>query len=219
MSPEQAGGRTDEVGRCTDIYLLGGILYQILTGRPPHSEESLSQLLSKVAQGHFTSPRTIDPDISKPLDAICCKAMNAGVSRRYRSAAEMAADIERWMADEPVSVYQDEWPVRVSRWGRRHRTLVVSGAVAAILLTVGSVIGSVVWNAQRTRQFAIQKDRNAKEAQLKSEREQRFAERTAAARIAESFADAEIRGDRFFLGAWILKKRVRGDRRRSGARK
>ena len=77
MSPEQAGGRVDEVGRCTDIYLLGGILYQILTGRPPHREESLSSLLSKVAQGKFTPPRSIDPDISKPLDAICCKAMNA----------------------------------------------------------------------------------------------------------------------------------------------
>tara|TARA_R110002049_G_scaffold4601_4_gene31826 strand:+ start:47509 stop:51333 length:3825 start_codon:yes stop_codon:yes gene_type:complete len=205
MSPEQAGGRTDEVGRCTDIYLLGGILYQILTGQPPHSEESLIALLSKVSKGEFTPPRMIDADVAKPLDAICCKAMNAGVSKRYRSAAEMAADLERWMADEPVSVYQDEWTVRASRWGRRHRTLVVSGAVAAILVTVGTIVGSLVWNTQRTRQFEIQRERNLKEAELQNERQQRFAERAAAARIAESFADAEIRVDRFSSALSFLR--------------
>ena len=205
MSPEQAGGRTDEVGRCTDIYLLGGILYQILTGRPPHSEESLSSLLTKVAGGEFTPPKSIDAEIPGPLDAICCKAMQADVSDRYRSAAEMAADVERWMADESVSVYQDEWTVRASRWGRRHRTLVVAGAVAAILLTVGSVIGSLLYSAEKTRQLEIRQDRNVKQAQLQSEREQRFSERVAAAKIAETFADSEIRVDRFSSAFGFLR--------------
>ena len=205
MSPEQAGGRTDEVGRCTDIYLLGGILYQILTGRPPHSEESLSSLLTKIASGALTPPRSIDAEIPRPLDAICCKAMRAGVSDRYRSAAEMAADLERWMADEPVSVHRDAWTVRASRWGRRHRTLVVAGAVAAVLLTVGSVVGSLVWSAEKSRQLEIRQDRNIKQAQLQSEREQRLSERVAAAKIAQTFADAEIRVDRFSSALGFLQ--------------
>jgi serine/threonine protein kinase len=102
MSPEQAEGRLADHGVATDVYLLGGILHEILTGQPPHPG-------GKRCEG-APSPRSIDPHVAPELDAITRKALQVNPRERYECAADLAADIERWLADEPLAAYR--WLIR-----------------------------------------------------------------------------------------------------------
>ncbi len=205
MSPEQAAGDLESIGIRTDVYLLGATLYQILTGVPPHEEESVSKLIDRVKRGILTRPRDVDPDVPRPLEAICLKAMATKVSDRYPSAARLSADIECWLADQSVSAYRDPLAVRLGRWNRQHRTFAMSGAVATVLLTVGSVIGSMLWSYQQSLQFRVEQDRNIKEAQLIASQQQRESEMRSSALNALDLSLREIRADRFSAASDILR--------------
>ena len=205
MSPEQASGELEEVGTWTDIYLLGATLFQILTGRPPHSDESISKLMDRIIRGDLTRPRVFDAEISPALEAICLKAMAKEPCDRYSSASELAGDIECWMADEPVSVFRDPPTVKVGRWVRRHRTAAYTSAVALLLLTIGSIVGSMLWSYQRTRQFEVERQNEAKEAQLLATRQQRLNELRASADAGIQLAQTELSVDRFSSALRILE--------------
>ncbi len=142
MPPEQARGLINELDARTDIYSLGGILYKLLTNQPPVPRGKAQDVLVKVVSGQITSPREIDPTIPPPLEAICRKAMALLQADRYAKSLDLAADVEAWLADEPVSVFPDPWHERFRRWRKRHRTLVFSSSVAVIVI----VCGSVAWN-------------------------------------------------------------------------
>src|SRR5207237_394580 len=120
MSPEQAGGRLAEVGPVSDIYSLGATLYVLLTGRRPFDQDDPVGVLAKVERGQFPPPRQVKPDTPPALDAICRKAMALRPADRYLTALDLAADVEHWLADEPVAAFPDPWAVRAARWGRRH---------------------------------------------------------------------------------------------------
>ncbi|MFM9960315.1 MAG: protein kinase domain-containing protein [Planctomycetaceae bacterium] len=143
MPAEQAQGKINQLDARTDIYSLGGILYKLLTNQSPIGRGKPQEVLKKVIAGEITPPRQIDPTIPPPLEAICQKAMALKQEDRYQQATDMAADIEAWLSDEPVSVYPDPWHERFRRWRKRHRTLVFSSSVAVILL----VVGSIAWTA------------------------------------------------------------------------
>ncbi len=134
MSPEQAFPEAGRLGPATDIYSLGATLYQILTGWVPFPDTNLGSLLRKVREGDFSRPRRVLRSIPKPLEAICLKAMAQRPEDRYDTAKVLAEDLERWLADEPVTAYREPWITRAGRWVRRHRT-VSSTLVAAIVLT------------------------------------------------------------------------------------
>jgi serine/threonine-protein kinase len=135
MSPEQARGELEALGPQSDVYSLGGTLYCLLTGRPPLEGEDVGELLRKVQRGEFPPPRRIDGSIDAALEAICLKAMALRPEGRYATPRLLAEDIERWMADEPVSAWAEPWTRKLSRWVARHRTG-VTGASAAILAGV-----------------------------------------------------------------------------------
>lgn len=138
MPPEQAQGLIDELDARTDIYSLGGILYKLLTNQQPVARGKAQDVLVKVIRGEITPPREIDPSIPPPLEAICRKAMALLQADRYAKALDLAADVEAWLADEPVSVYPDRWQTKLRRWYKRHRGLVHSiGVAAVVLLAVG----------------------------------------------------------------------------------
>lgn len=166
MSPEQANGDVSLVGCQTDVYLLGATLYQILTGSPPHQDDSVSQILQRLRQEEVTPPRRRDANVSESLQAICMKAMAKRPADRYATVAALAADVERWLGDEPVSVFEDPLPVRIGRWGRKHRTLATSGAVAMLLLMFGSIAGAAVWSYQSSQRLKVESERNQKELEL-----------------------------------------------------
>lgn len=142
MPPEQARGLINELDARTDIYSLGGILYKLLTNQQPIARGKAQEVLVKVVSGQITPPREIDPTIPPPLEAICRKAMALLQADRYQKALDLAADVEAWLADEPVSVFPDPWYERFRRWRKRHRTLVFSSSVAAMVL----VCSSAAWS-------------------------------------------------------------------------
>ena len=133
MSPEQAEGDLDQLGPASDIYGLGATLYHILTGQPAFEGNAL-EMLAKVRRGAFPKPRSVRRDIPRALEAVCLKAMALRPEDRYATALDLAADIERWQADEPVTAWREPWPLRARRWVKRHRTPVIA-ALSAVLLT------------------------------------------------------------------------------------
>src|SRR5262249_27875526 len=100
-------------------------------------------VLRRVQRGEFRSPRALDPAIDRALEAVCLRAMATRPEDRYDSCKALAEDVERWMADEPVSAYSEPWALRLGRWARRHRPLVAS--TAALLLTATVALGVGIW--------------------------------------------------------------------------
>jgi serine/threonine-protein kinase len=151
MSPEQAAGRLDQLGPASDIYSLGATLYNLLTGQPPFQETDIGLLLTHVQLGEFPRPRAIKNAVPAALEAVCLRAMALHQSKRYGSAQELAAEVERWLADEPVEAYLEPPSARLGRWSRRHKAL-VAGAVALLMTAVASLsIGLVVVNHEQKR--------------------------------------------------------------------
>jgi WD40 repeat protein len=142
MAPEQAVGQTDRIDPRTDVYGLGAILYEVLTGRPPFQGSDTLDVLRQRASHDPPPPRSLWPGVPAALEAICHKALAPEPERRYGSAGEVAREVQHWLADEPVAAYAEPASARLRRWGRRHRPL-VAGA-AALLLTAALVGGSAL---------------------------------------------------------------------------
>jgi serine/threonine protein kinase len=138
MSPEQAAGELDRLGRRSDVYSLGATLYCLLTGKAPF-EGDVFDVLVKVRSGEFTPPRFLDPSVDRALQAVCLKAMAQRSQDRHASCRALADDIERWMADEPVEAWREPWTRALVRWLTRHRTGVTAAAAAVLVGVVGLV--------------------------------------------------------------------------------
>ncbi|MFN9718704.1 MAG: serine/threonine-protein kinase [Planctomycetota bacterium] len=155
MSPEQAAGQLGDLGTATDIYSLGATLSTLLTGRSPIAGTKVNDILEKVKQGDIIRPRACEPSIPKPLEMICLKAMAPSPADRYSSVRALSEDIERWLADEPVSAWHEDLLTRVIRWLRRHRGFLVSSAVLLIFVSVFATASAVVINQFRLREQAM----------------------------------------------------------------
>jgi formylglycine-generating enzyme required for sulfatase activity/serine/threonine protein kinase len=138
MSPEQAAGRTDALGPASDVYSLGAALFCLLTGQPPFADGEVEEVLRNVQQGDFQPPRAVAPGVALSLEAVCLKSMALRPEDRYASPRALAEDIERWLADGPVSAYREPWVGRLARWARRHRAPVVSAAAALIVVAIAA---------------------------------------------------------------------------------
>jgi serine/threonine protein kinase/tetratricopeptide (TPR) repeat protein len=136
MSPEQAEGDLEHLGPRSDVYSLGGTLFYLLTGRPPVAGD-LHEVIRAVQRGDIRPPRQLDPAIDRALEAVCLKAMAHRPADRYASPKALSDDIERWMADEPVSAWREPFSRRARRWANRNRTAVASAAVTLVAGVVG----------------------------------------------------------------------------------
>jgi serine/threonine-protein kinase len=175
MSPEQARGELERLGSRSDVYSLGATLYCILTGKPPYQDDDLGRVLALVQEGRYTTPRRLDQSIDRALEAICLKALAPNPEDRYASAHALAEDLERWLADEPVSAWREPLPVRAARWVRRHRTGVVGAAAASLVAVVGLSVGVAFLTAanERERQARRAADLQKTEAQTQRDRAER----------------------------------------------
>src|SRR5438445_8910029 len=126
MSPGQAAGKLDGLGRASDIYSVGATLYCLLTGKAPFTEPDVALVMGRVERGDVSPPRQLNKYVPAALDAICLKAMALNPADRYRSAKDLAGDLEHWLADEAVSAHAEPWPSRLGRWVRHHKGLVGS---------------------------------------------------------------------------------------------
>ena len=151
MSPEQAVGDLDALGPRSDVYSLGATLYALLTGRAPFEGTDVSDVLKKVQRGEFPAPRAVRPEVPRPLEAACLKAMALRPEDRYPSPRALADDLEHWLADEPVSAWREPRSIRLRRWVRRHPRLVSGGAAGVLMaLAATAALATVITAANRT---------------------------------------------------------------------
>ncbi len=152
MSPEQALARRGVVDQRTDIYSLGVTLYESLTLRPAFDGRDHHELLRQIATDEPVPPRRLNPAIPRDLETIVLKAMAKDLSQRYATAQELAADLGRFLADEPILARRPGVVERGLRWARRHRELVATAVtVVVISLTISTML---VWGQARKAEEA-----------------------------------------------------------------
>jgi serine/threonine-protein kinase len=162
MAPEQAEGRPDVLGARTDVYGLGAILYEILTGQPPFTGEGdMLEVLRRVREEAPAPPRRLVAGAPPALEAVCLKALAKKPVDRYPAAKDVADEVQRWLADEPVHAYPEPATVRAGRWARRHRTWVAGAAAAAAVAVI--TLGTATVLLQQARNVAQLREREASE--------------------------------------------------------
>ena len=144
MSPEQSEGRGEEIGPASDVYSLGATLYCILTGRPALSDNNVENMLVRLRRGAIDPPHRVKHRVPAALEAIVMKAMALRPADRYPSAQALGQDIERWLADEPVSARREPFWERARRWMRRHRTAVTAITATLVAATAGLIAVLIV---------------------------------------------------------------------------
>ncbi len=159
MAPEQAAGRSREIGPASDTYALGVILYELLTGRTPFQGTTM-EVLDQVRHATPTPPRRIEPEIPANLETICLKCLEKEPAKRYSSASAMAADLKRFLEDKPILARPVGLAGRTILWSRRNRRA-IAGAIALGIAVVLTWFGASAW--QRSQRDAADREVAAKE--------------------------------------------------------
>jgi serine/threonine protein kinase/Flp pilus assembly protein TadD len=134
IAPEQAAGGSTKLTPGADVYSLGAILYELIAGRPPFLAESALETLRLVANQAPPSPRTFNPAIPRDLELICLKCLEKEPAARYRSAADLAQDLERWLESGPITARAITPLGKTWRWAKQHRALTSTGSTLVIIL-------------------------------------------------------------------------------------
>ncbi len=145
LAPEQAAGATEKVGPAADVYALGAVLYALLTGQPPYAGATAAAVLTRVREGLAWQPRMVAAGVPPALEGVCLTALEQKPADRYASAADLAREIERWMAGAPVHTnYVEPKGARFVRWLRsRYGLLTLTGLLAASLICLAVAINVI----------------------------------------------------------------------------
>jgi WD40 repeat protein len=145
MAPEQAAGKVHEVGPPADIYALGAILYEALTGRPPFRAATSIETVRQVVSQEPVPPRRLQPGVPRDLETVCLKCLHKEPARRYNSAAELAEDLQRFQAGESVQARPVGGMERGLKWARRHPAATAVYILLLLLLVLGGLGGGATW--------------------------------------------------------------------------
>ncbi len=148
MAPEQAQGKAESLGPLVDVYALGAILYDCVCGRPPFRAATALDTLMQVVHEEPVSPRRLNPKVPLDLETICLKCLRKDAARRYGSAAELADDLKRFLAGEPIAARPVGRLERGWRWCKRNPGLAATGFLAALALVAVAVV-SVLYGIEQ----------------------------------------------------------------------
>ncbi len=133
MAPEQAMGNNSAISSATDVYGLGAVLYQLLTGQPPFAGGATYETIKLLLDTEPKQPRLLNPKIDRDLTTICLKCLEKDPKRRYSSALALAEDLERWLKHEPIQARHTGIFARGGKWVRRNPKLVTTGVAGLVL--------------------------------------------------------------------------------------
>ncbi len=147
IAPEQAAGKNHDVGPGADVYALGAILYELLTGRPPFRGETALDTVLQVMSDDPVPPRRLQPKVPRDLETICLKCLHKSPAKRYDSASDLANDLRRFLNDEPIAARPVGSWERFVKWAKRRPAAATS--LAAATLAVAAMLGvSIYYNVE-----------------------------------------------------------------------
>jgi TolB-like protein/tetratricopeptide (TPR) repeat protein len=145
MAPEQASGQNEQITSATDVYGLGAVFYQLLTGQPPFAGGTTYETIRLLLNTEPRQPRQLNPKVDRDISMICLNCLEKDPKRRYSSALALAEDLERWVKHEPVQARRTGIFIRSRKWLRRNPT---SAVLAASLIALAAAAGWIVWKSE-----------------------------------------------------------------------
>ena len=145
MAPEQAAGNNTKLTSATDVYGLGAVLYQLLTGHPPFAGGTTYETVRLVLETEPRQPRLWNPKIDRDLSTICLKCLEKDPTRRYPSALALAEDLERWLKHEPIRARRSGLLIRAKKWIRRNPVVT---ALVTLSVALAAGVGGLIWKSE-----------------------------------------------------------------------
>ena len=177
MAPEQANGPKNRVTVAADVYSLGAVLYELLTGRPPFKAETPLETLVQLLEEQPPSPRSLVPSVPRDLETICLKSLERDPAQRYVSADALADDLQRYLDGEPIRARPASHLERFRRWCRRYPAVACLTALLLFTATASLVAVTILWQrAERHFRDAEDQGRRAEVALIELKAEHRRAE-------------------------------------------
>lgn len=183
MSPEQIAADPAAIDTRSDVYALGAILYEVLSGRAPHHVQGkvLHEATRLICEEPPSRLATLDRSLRGDLDTIVAKALEKDKARRYQSAADLAADLRRYLLDQPIIARPAGTWYQLRKFARRNKPLVAGVAASFLLLTAG-VMGTTYWAVRAT---AAERDQAARRLEAEEARKEALVQRDTARREAQ----------------------------------
>jgi WD40 repeat protein len=192
MAPEQAAAKRD-VSTAADVWALGAILYELLTGRPPFRAGTPLDTLVQVLERDPEPPRKVNPRVDRDLETVALKCLQKEPAKRYGSAEALADDLDRWLRGEPITARRSGAAERAAKWARRRPAVAALLAAVAAVTFCGLAATTALWRRAERERDAAERDRAEAVTQRRSAEEAQARASASAGEASERAADARLR--------------------------